>query len=625
MFSGLNTEAYDRTYTDRQLVRRVAGYFGRDRRRMLWTLATIVVLAVISAIQPLIVAEGINLLGQAANPAALWALVFISLVVGLLFWGVNWLRRRLLARVTGMVMSDLRVDAFEAVIGHDMSFFDQFRAGRIISRITTDTQEFSQVVVLIADIVSQLLSLVILAAILFSISWQLTLAVLFFSVAIVVVAYSLRRIARLVTRRGFQAIADVNAAIQEAVTGISVAKNYRQEAAIYSDFLRVNSKSYDINLRRGFVLSNVFPVLNMVGGAGTAALVYFGGLSAAAGVITLGAWYLFITSVDRFWFPMAQLSAFWSQVQAGLSASERLFALIDAEPTVQQSAAIDPGRLAGEISFDSVDFRYTEQERVLVGFDLHIRPGENIALVGHTGAGKSSLGKLIARFYEFQGGRIAVDGRDIRDLDLHAYRRQLGIVAQSPFLFAGTVADNIRYARPEASDQEIEAIARHAFQAGGGEWLDTLPDGLQTEVGERGTRLSMGQRQLVALMRVLVQEPAIFILDEATASIDPFTERQIQQAINLILARSTSIVIAHRLSTVRAVDRIIVLDKGRIIEQGSHDQLMAQGGHYAELYNTYFRHQSLDYIEQVGARRQGLQGADSRSHPAPLIPLSSHP
>jgi ATP-binding cassette subfamily B protein len=622
MFSGLNTEAYDRTYTDRQLVRRVAGYFGRDRRRMLWTLATIVALAVISAIQPLLVAEGINLLGQAANPSALWALVLISLLVGLLFWGVNWLRRRLLARVTGMVMSDLRVDAFEAVIGHDMSFFDQFRAGRIISRITTDTQEFSQVVVLIADIVSQLLSLVILAAILFSISWQLTLAVLFFSLAIVVVAYSLRRIARMVTRRGFQAIAEVNAAIQEAVTGIGVAKNFRQEAAIYGDFLRVNRKSYDINLRRGFVLSNVFPVLNMVGGAGTAALVYFGGLSAAAGVITLGAWYLFITSVDRFWFPMAQLSAFWSQVQAGLSASERLFALIDAEPTVRQNDAIDPGRLAGEIEFDSVDFRYTEQEQVLAGFDLHIRPGENIALVGHTGAGKSSLGKLIARFYEFQGGRIAVDGRDIRDLDLHAYRRQLGIVAQSPFLFAGTVADNVRYARPEASDAQIEGIAR---QIGGGEWLDTLPNGLQTEVGERGTRLSMGQRQLVALMRVLVQEPAIFILDEATASIDPFTEQQIQQAINLILARSTSIVIAHRLSTVRAVDRILVLDKGRIIEQGSHDQLMAQGGHYAELYNTYFRHQSLDYIEQVGARRQAVQGADGRSHPAPLIPLSSHP
>ena len=601
MFSGLDTESYDRSYNDRELVRRVGVYFARDRKRLLWSIVLIVALAVVTAIQPLVVAEGVNLLGQNPAPAMLIGLVAASLAIGLFIWGANWLRRRLLQRITGMVMSDLRVDAFEAVMNHDMSFFDQYRSGRIISRITTDTQEFSQVVVLVTDIVSQMLSLVILAVVLFTISWQLTLAVLAISVAIVLVAFSMRNLARRVTRRGFRAIADVNASIQEAVTGISVAKNFRQEAAIYDEFRRVNRQSYDMNLRRGFVLSNVFPVLNMVGGVGTALLVYFGGLSAAAGVITYGAWYLFITSVDRFWFPMAQLSAFWSQVQAGLSASERIFALIDAESTVRQKAAVQPGRLHGEIEFKQVDFRYTTQEQVLSDFNLHIAPGEGIALVGHTGAGKSSLGKLIARFYEFQNGQISIDGVDIRDLDLAAYRRQLGIVSQAPFLFDGTVADNIRYARPEATDEEILAIAR---QVGGGEWLDTLPDGMHTQVGERGNRLSMGQRQLVALMRVLVQEPAIFILDEATASIDPFTEQQIQQAINLILARSTSIVIAHRLSTVRAVSRIIVLDKGSIIEQGSHKQLMAQGGHYATLYDTYFRHQSLSYIEQVGKRRR---------------------
>lgn len=600
MFSGLDTESYDRTYSDRSLIRRVAGYFSRDRRRLWWALATITALAIISAVQPLIVSQGINLLGEQAAPTTLWALVAVSLIISLLFWGTNWLHRRLLTRITGSVMADLRLDAFQAVIGHDLSFFDQYRAGRIISRITTDTQEFSQVVVLVAHILSQMLSLIFLAAILFNISRQLTLAVLIFSLAITLVAYSLRRIARLVTRRGFQAIAEVNAAIQEAVTGISVAKNFRQEAVIYADFLRVNRKSYDINLRRGFVLSNVFPVLNIVGGAGTAALVYFGGLTTAQGVITLGAWYLFITSVERFWFPMAQLSAFWSQVQAGLSASERLFALIDAEPSVRQNADVTPVGLTGAIRFETVDFRYSDQQQVLNGFDLTIRPGENVALVGHTGAGKSSLAKLIARFYEFQRGSIRIDDYDIRDLNLRAYRRQLGIISQTPFLFDGTLADNIRYVRPEANDAHILAIAR---QIGGGDWLHTLPQGLQTPVGERGARLSMGQRQLVALLRVLVQEPVIFILDEATASIDPFTEQQIQQAINLLLARSTSIVIAHRLSTVRAVDRIIVLEQGSIIEQGNHAQLMAHGGHYAELYNTYFRHQSLAYIEQAGARR----------------------
>jgi ATP-binding cassette subfamily B protein len=253
--------------------------------------------------------------------------------------------------------------------------------------------------------------------------------------------------------------------------------------------------------------------------------------------------------------------------------------------------------LEGRVEFDHVEFRYKDAEPVLQDFSLSIPPGENIALVGHTGAGKSSIAKLIARFYEFQSGRILIDGHDIRTLDLPSFRRQLGIVSQTPFLFAGTVLDNIRYACQDMDgggpcDEDIEAIAG---QIGGGDWVETLPQGLRTEVGERGARLSMGQRQLVSLMRVLVQRPSIFILDEATASIDPFTEWQIQQALNLILENSTSILIAHRLSTIKSADRIIVMENGRIIETGNHDGLLAAGGHYATLYNTYFRHQSLEY------------------------------
>jgi ATP-binding cassette subfamily B protein len=309
-------------------------------------------------------------------------------------------------------------------------------------------------------------------------------------------------------------------------------------------------------------------------------------------------------SLGRFFDPVMNLSAFWSNIQSGLSAAERIFALMDAEPNVVQTDQRDVPQLKGEIIFENVSFQYAENEPVLTDFSLTIQPGENLAIVGHTGAGKSSLAKLIARFYEFQSGRVLIDGADIRTLDLQQYRRQLGVVSQVPFLFSGTVADNIRYACQEpgdgsgpcVSDADILSMAR---KIGDGEWLETLPDGLNTVVGERGAMLSMGQRQLVALMRVLMQKPAIFVLDEATASIDPFTEWQIQQALNMILVESTSILIAHRLSTVRAADRIIVIEKGRIIEEGDHAGLLRQGGHYAMLYNTYFRHQSLAYVEKV--------------------------
>jgi len=600
-FTGLDAEKYDRKYSDRVLLRRSAVYFKPYIGKLAWAALLTLVVAGASSLMPIIVSRGLDLMEAGFDTRTALIIGGLVLLIGVLVWVANWISRRLIVQAVASVVLRLASDAFTAAANHDLSFYDEFPSGKIASRITTDTQDFGQLVTLITDLLSQFVEGMILAVVLFQIEWRLTLIMLAVIPAVAALAIGYRSLARKVTRAGMRAMANVNQTIKETVSGIAIAKNFRQETAIHTSFTDANWTSYKVNVRRGLVLSSVFPAMNLLSGWMMGVLLYFGGVSAAQSAVTVGAWYLFILSYDRFMYPIMNLSSFWTQIQNGLSAAERVYALVDAQPAVTQTGNVHPPRLTGQVEFDHVFFQYKDNEPVLNDFSLTIQPGENLALVGHTGAGKSSIARLVARFYEFQGGTIRVDGRDIRSFDLPTYRRQLGIVSQSPFLFSGTVIENIQYACGDVTAAEIE---RMASQIGGGEWLETLPDGLQTQAGERGGRLSMGQRQLVSLMRVLVQRPAIFVLDEATASIDPFTEWQIQQALNLILQRTTSILIAHRLSTVKAADRIVVIDHGRIIEEGNHEALMALGGNYAGLYNTYFRHQSLAYIEEVGKLKE---------------------
>ncbi|MCY4008361.1 MAG: ABC transporter ATP-binding protein [Anaerolineaceae bacterium] len=596
IMDGLDAEEYDRRYNDRELIRRILGYFFPEGRRMLIASVMVIGFTIAGALLPVIISRVLDDIQADIQTNVVWLSTLILILVGVMSWAFRGLRSWLVHISVGNVTLQLRDDVFRAVMKRDLSFYDEVPTGKVVSRVASDTQAFSSVVTLSVELLAQTLYVVMLVGILFSVHLELTLYTIALMPLILGVSWGFRLIARKTVTQSRRINAEVNQHIQETVNGIRVIKTFRQENAIYEEFLAVNRRSFLINLRNGFVFSSIFPILITIAGLGTAMIVYAGGLAAQAGSLTTGEWYLFIQAINAFWFPLTSIASFWSQFQLGLAASERVFALIDAEPKVKQIDSLRLQQFQGQIRFEQVDFAYLEQEPVLQDFSLTIAAGETLALVGHTGSGKSSIGKLVARFYEFQGGSIFIDGTDIRSLDLEHYRSQLGIVTQTPFLFSGSVRDNIRYGQPDAADAEVERIAN---LVGNGDWIRTLSDGLATEVGERGSHISMGQRQLVALARVLLQNPKIVILDEATANVDPLTETLIQEGLETVMADRTAVVIAHRLSTIKNSDRIIVLREGEIIETGDHEDLLAAQGHYAELYNTYFRHQSLEYIHSV--------------------------
>jgi ATP-binding cassette, subfamily B, bacterial len=597
LMDGLDAESYDREYGDKVLYQRIFEYFKPQRNRMALIVGVIVTGALVDVSLPILISRGIDLLGQGAEFASLLGTTLALGVIACLSWGLNFIRRWQTAVMIGEVVLKVRENAARAVFERDLSFYDSIPTGKIVSRVTSDTQAFSNVVNLAIDLVSQLLLVVLLLMYLVTINFTLTLVVVALAPLVVLVSLSFRKIARDTVTQTRRIRAVVNNNMQESVSGIRVAKTFRQEQGLYDEFIKINEQAYRINLKTEIVFSAIFPILNVMAGFGTGAIIYFGGMQALEGRLSPGTWYLFVEGVALFWFPLTSIASFWSQFQLGLAAGERVFALIDAEQKVVQQDSVklvtDDEQIRGEIEFKNLNFSYNGKEQVLTDFSLKIAAGETLALVGHTGAGKSSIGKLIARFYEFQEGQLMIDSVDVRRLNLNNFRKNLGVVTQTPFLFDGSVRNNIRYGKRGATDADVAAAAN---KIGGGDWLQSLPQGLETRVTERGANLSMGQRQLVALARVLLQNPSIFILDEATASVDPLTEALIQEGLDVILKHRTSIVIAHRLSTIKNADRIIVLSKGKIIEQGTHDSLLRDGGHYAELYNTYFRHQSLEYL-----------------------------
>jgi len=594
---GLEAEEYDRKYQDKVLLKRIVSYFSPYKRAMFLVIFFLTISSLTIAFQPIIVSLIISNLETTPDLVYILFLILIIFIFSISSWVFNYIRQIYSNRVIGSVVLDIRKDAHKSVVNHDLSFFDKNPLGKIVSRINTDSRDFGETVGLSIDVVSSVVVLVLLIIVMLTVNVVLTLVLLITLPLFFVAALLFRKFARKMTLLGQRALASVNAYTKESFSGIQIAKTFRREKKVYDDFIQVNNQSYKVNLKRAFLLNAIFPTLGLIQGFVTMLLILIGSNLVMEGFVGVGELVLFIQSINLLFFPLLIIASFWPMFQTGMSASERIFAIIDTLPLVVQNDSIKPSKLKGEIEFKNLSFRYDKAKLVFDNFSLKVNPGESIALVGHTGAGKSSIAKLISRFYEFQGGDILVDGKSIRDYDLKEYRKHIGIIPQTPFLWADTVENNIKYGHESATKEEV---IKALDISGGSEWIESLPDGLETNVRERGSLLSMGQRQLVVFARVLLENPSILILDEATASVDPFTETKIQDALEKTIEGRTSIIIAHRLWTVRRVDRIVVLDHGKIVEEGNHDELMKRGGTYAKLYNTYFRHQSLEYIEEMG-------------------------